>query len=148
VRQKNKLPFPCGWGVGKGPLNITFRVSKRSKKITKNWRMEMEEERELTFSDILRIFKRRKWTFLIIFFLTIFLSAVYLFFMATPKYEAKQVIEYKSSSSQPTVSLGAAANVLGISQPADSGLTTEIERMKADWVLANVVKELDRKSVV
>ncbi|PNR97298.1 GumC family protein [Petrotoga olearia] len=106
----------------------------------------MEEERELTFSDILRIFKRRKWTFLIIFFLTIFLTAVYLFFMATPKYEAKQVIEYKSSSSQPTVSLGSmssAANLLGIIQPTDSGLTTEIERMKADWVLANVVKELN-----
>lgn len=106
----------------------------------------MEEERELTFSDILRIFKRRKWTFLIIFLLTIFLTAVYLFFMATPKYEAKQVIEYKSSSSQPTVSLGSmssAANLLGISQPSDSGLTTEIERMKADWVLANVVQELN-----
>ncbi|MDY6896103.1 MAG: Wzz/FepE/Etk N-terminal domain-containing protein [Thermotogota bacterium] len=106
----------------------------------------MEEERELTFSDILRIFKRRKWTFLIIFLLTIFLTAFYLFFMTTPKYEAKQVIEYKSSSSQPTVSLGSmssAANLLGISQPADSGLTTEIERMKADWVLANVVKELN-----
>ena len=108
--------------------------------------MEMEEEKELTFSDILRIFKRRKWTFLIIFFLTIFLTAIYLFFIATPKYEAKQVIEYKSSSSQPSVSLGSmssAANLLGISQPADSGLTTEIERMKADWVLANVVKELN-----
>ncbi|MDI3478607.1 MAG: polysaccharide biosynthesis transport protein [Thermoanaerobacterium sp.] len=103
----------------------------------------MEEERELTFSDILRIFKRRKWTFLIIFLLTIFLTVVYLFFIATPKYEAKQVIEYKSSSSQPSVSLGSAANLLGISQPADSGLTTEIERMKADWVLANVVKELN-----
>lgn len=108
--------------------------------------MEMEEERELTFSDILRIFKRRKWTFLIIFLLTIFLTAVYLFFVATPTYEAKQVIEYKSSSSQPSVSLGSmssAANLLGISQPSDSGLTTEIERMKADWVLANVVKELN-----
>ncbi|MDK2906947.1 MAG: polysaccharide biosynthesis transport protein [Petrotoga sp.] len=106
----------------------------------------MEEEKELTFSDILRIFKRRKWTFLIIFFLTIFLTVVYLFFIATPKYEAKVVIEYKSSSSQPSVSLGSmssAANLLGISQPADSGLTTEIERMKADWVLANVVKELN-----
>ena len=103
----------------------------------------MEEERELTFSDILRIFKRRKWTFLVIFFLTIFLTAVYLFFIATPTYEAKQVIEYKSSSSQPSVSLGSAANLLGISQPSDSGLTTEIERMKADWVLANVVKELN-----
>ncbi|MGY4686686.1 GumC family protein [Petrotoga sp. DB-2] len=106
----------------------------------------MEEEKELTFSDILRIFKRRKWTFLIIFFLTIFLTVVYLFFIATPTYEAKQVIEYKSSSSQPSVSLGSmssAANLLGISQPADSGLTTEIERMKADWVLANVVKELN-----
>ena len=106
----------------------------------------MEEEKELTFSDMLRIFKRRKWTFLIIFFLTIFLTGIYLFFIATPKYEAKQVIEYKSSSSQPTVSLGSmssAANLLGISQPSDSGLTTEIERMKADWVLANVVKELN-----
>jgi len=106
----------------------------------------MEEERELTFSDILRIFKRRKWTFLIIFLLTIFLTAFYLFFVATPTYEAKQVIEYKSSSSQPSVSLGSmssAANLLGISQPSDSGLTTEIERMKADWVLANVVKELN-----
>ncbi|MDK2812692.1 MAG: polysaccharide biosynthesis transport protein [Petrotoga sp.] len=108
--------------------------------------MEMEEERELTFSDILRIFKRRKWTFLIIFFLTIFLTVVYLFFIATPKYEAKVVIEYKSSSSQPSVSLGSmssAANLLGVSQPSPAGLTTEIERMKADWVLANVVKELN-----
>lgn len=108
--------------------------------------MEMEEERELTFSDILRIFKRRKWTFLIIFLLTIFLTAFYLFFIATPTYEAKQVIEYKSSSSQPSISLGSmssAANLLGISQPSDSGLTTEIERMKSDWVLANVVKELN-----
>jgi uncharacterized protein involved in exopolysaccharide biosynthesis len=108
--------------------------------------MEMEEEKELTFSDILRIFKRRKWTFLIIFFLTIFLTVVYLFFIATPKYEAKVVIEYKSSSSQPSVSLGSmssAANLLGVSQPSPAGLTTEIERMKADWVLANVVKELN-----
>ena len=105
----------------------------------------MEEERELTFSDIIRIFKRRKWTFIIIFLLTIFFTAIYLFFIATPKYEAKQVIEYKSTSSQPSVSLGSmsgAANLLGISSPTDSGLTTEIERMKSDWVLSNVVKEL------
>jgi len=105
----------------------------------------MEEERELTFSDIIRIFKRRKWTFIIIFLLTIFFTAIYLFFIATPKYEAKQVIEYKSTSSQPSVSLGSmsgAANLLGISSPTDSGLTTEIEKMKSDWVLSNVVKDL------
>jgi uncharacterized protein involved in exopolysaccharide biosynthesis len=104
-----------------------------------------EEERELTFSDIIRIFKRRKWTFIIIFLLTIFFTGVYLFFIATPKYEAKQVIEYKSTSSQPSVSLGSmsgAANLLGVSSPTDSGLTTEIERMKSDWVLSNVVKDL------
>ncbi|RAO99216.1 hypothetical protein PW5551_05305 [Petrotoga sp. 9PW.55.5.1] len=104
-----------------------------------------EEERELTFSDIIRIFKRRKWTFIIIFLLTIFFTVIYLFFIATPKYEAKQVIEYKSTSSQPSVSLGSmsgAANLLGISSPTDSGLTTEIEKMKSDWVLSNVVKDL------
>ncbi len=105
----------------------------------------MEEERELTFSDIIRIFKRRKWTFIVIFLLTIFCTGLYLFFITTPKYEAKQVVEYKSTSSQPSFSLGsmsAATNLLGISSPSDSGRTTEIEKMKADWVLSNVVKDL------
>ncbi|MFA7203032.1 MAG: Wzz/FepE/Etk N-terminal domain-containing protein [Candidatus Caldatribacteriota bacterium] len=107
--------------------------------------MKMEEERELTFSDIIRIFKRRKWTFIVIFLLTIFCTGLYLFFITTPKYEAKQVVEYKSTSSQPSFSLGsmsAATNLLGISSPSDSGRTTEIEKMKADWVLSNVVKDL------
>jgi len=107
--------------------------------------MKLEEERELTFSDIIRIFKRRKWTFIVIFLLTIFCTGLYLFFITTPKYEAKQVVEYKSTSSQPSFSLGsmsAATNLLGISSPSDSGRTTEIEKMKADWVLSNVVKDL------
>jgi hypothetical protein len=28
VRQKNKPPFPCGWGVGKGSLTIEIERMK------------------------------------------------------------------------------------------------------------------------
>jgi uncharacterized protein involved in exopolysaccharide biosynthesis len=104
------------------------------------------QEMELTFSDIIRIFKRRKWTFALIFIATVLITLLYLLFFATPTYKAEQIVEYKKSSGS-SISFGEAsglAALAGISNATgDSGLDNEIQKMKSDAVLGKVVDELN-----
>jgi uncharacterized protein involved in exopolysaccharide biosynthesis len=104
------------------------------------------QEMELTFSDIIRIFKRRKWTFALIFIATVLITLLYLLFFATPTYKAEQIVEYKKSSGS-SISFGEAsglAALAGISNATgDTGIDNEIQKMKSDTVLGNVVDELN-----
>jgi uncharacterized protein involved in exopolysaccharide biosynthesis len=106
------------------------------------------KEMELTFSDIIRIFKRRKWTFILIFIATIIITLIYLLNFAKPTYQAQQTIEYegKTSATSSLSQYAGLASIAGISLPSSGGnnsLTTEIERMKSDKVLGQVVDKLD-----
>jgi uncharacterized protein involved in exopolysaccharide biosynthesis len=104
------------------------------------------QEMELTFSDIIRIFKRRKWTFALIFIATVLITLLYLLFFATPTYKAEQIVEYKKSSGS-SISFGEAsglAALAGISNATgDTGIDNEIQKMKSDTVLGKVVDELN-----
>ncbi|TGG88015.1 GumC family protein [Geotoga petraea] len=104
------------------------------------------QEMELTFSDIIRIFKRRKWLFVGIFITTVLITLVYLFFFATPIYKAEQIVEYKKSSGS-SISFGDASGLAALaglsSSTGDSGLDNEIQKMKSDAVLGKVVDELN-----
>jgi uncharacterized protein involved in exopolysaccharide biosynthesis len=104
------------------------------------------QEMELTFSDIIRIFKRRKWLFVGIFITTVLITLVYLFFFATPTYKAEQIVEYKKSSGS-SISFGDASGLAALaglsSSTGDSGLDNEIQKMKSDAVLGKVVDELN-----
>jgi uncharacterized protein involved in exopolysaccharide biosynthesis len=101
---------------------------------------------ELTFSDIIRIFKRRKWLFVGIFITTVLITLVYLFFFATPTYKAEQIVEYKKSSGS-SISFGDASGLAALaglsSSTGDTGLDNEIQKMKSDAVLGKVVDELN-----
>jgi len=104
------------------------------------------QEMELTFSDIIRIFKRRKWLFVGIFIATVLITLVYLFFFATPTYQAEQIVEYKKSSGS-SLSLGSNAGLAALAgiptSSGSDGLQTEIQKMKSDAVLGKVVDELN-----
>ncbi|SDC80411.1 GumC family protein [Geotoga petraea] len=104
------------------------------------------QEMELTFSDIIRIFKRRKWLFVGIFITTVLITLVYLFFFATPTYKAEQIVEYKKSSGS-SISFGDASGLAALaglsSSTGDTGLDNEIQKMKSDAVLGKVVDELN-----
>jgi len=104
------------------------------------------QEMELTFSDIIRIFKRRKWLFVGIFIATVLITLVYLFFFATPTYQAEQIVEYKKSSGS-SISFGDASGLAALaglsSSTGDTGLDNEIQKMKSDAVLGKVVDELN-----
>ncbi|BBE30204.1 LPS biosynthesis protein [Tepiditoga spiralis] len=104
-----------------------------------------EQEMELSLSDILRIFKRRSKFFWIILISTFVLTLIYLFAFAKPVYEVKQTIEYKGSSgsSFSLGSLSGLASLAGISTGGNSSLSTEIEKMKSDEVLKEVIKDLN-----
>jgi uncharacterized protein involved in exopolysaccharide biosynthesis len=104
------------------------------------------QEMELTFSDIIRIFKRRKWLFVGIFIATVLITLVYLFFFTSPTYQAEQIVEYRKSSGS-SLSLGSNAGLAALAGiPTSSGtggLQTEIQKMKSDAVLGKVVDELN-----
>jgi len=107
------------------------------------------QEMELTFSDIIRIFKRRKWTFALIFVATVAITLIYLFYFTTPTYKAEQLVEFEgqTSSTSSLSQYAGLASMAGISIPSSGGstnsLTTEIERMKSDRVLGQVVDQLN-----
>ncbi|PNS02494.1 hypothetical protein X928_00465 [Petrotoga miotherma DSM 10691] len=53
-------------------------------------------ENELTFEDILKIFKKRSWWFLLTVVVTVAITLIYLF-NATPIYEANTTLKIDSS---------------------------------------------------
>lgn len=109
--------------------------------------MKEYDEREISFTDILRIIKRRIPTFLIIFLSILILTVVWALFLADEKYKVEQIIEFDGKTS--TSSLGefsGIASLAGLSLPtsgANYTLETEMERLKSDKVLGRVVEALN-----
>jgi uncharacterized protein involved in exopolysaccharide biosynthesis len=109
--------------------------------------MKEYNEREISFTDILRIIKRRIPTFLIIFLSILILTIVWALFLADEKYKIEQIIEFNGETS--TSSLGefsGLASLAGLSLPSSGNnlsLENEMERIKADKVLEKVVQDLD-----
>ncbi|WP_126994181.1 exopolysaccharide transport family protein [Thermosipho globiformans] len=102
--------------------------------------MDNNQIDELTLSDILKIFKKRKFWFWSIFILTILATGVYLYFFATPIYEISTKVKIPAKSSAPSLS-GAASLILGgTSQP---GLSDEIEIIKSRKTLTKVIEQLN-----
>ncbi|QIV77629.1 GumC family protein [Fervidobacterium pennivorans] len=101
----------------------------------------IEMNDEITLSDIIQILKRRKWLLIATFVITVALTLVYLFFIATPTYEITATIKLPKSSSGMSLS-GAAAPVLGGSTTSPA-VDEQIEIIKSRKVLGNVVKELN-----
>jgi len=95
---------------------------------------------EITLSDIIQILKRRKWLLIATFVITVALTLVYLFFIATPIYEITATIKLPKSSGMSLS--GAAALVLGGSTTSPI-VDEQIEIIKSRKVLGNVVKELN-----
>lgn len=96
---------------------------------------------EITLSDIIQILKRRKWLLITTFAITVALTLIYLFFIATPTYEITATIKIPKTSSGMSLS-GAAALVLGGSTTSPA-VDEQIEIMKSRKVLGNVVEELN-----
>ncbi|MDK2839657.1 MAG: polysaccharide biosynthesis transport protein [Thermosipho sp. (in: thermotogales)] len=105
--------------------------------------MDNNQIDELTLSDILKIFKKRKLWFWAVFILTILATGVYLYFFATPIYEisTKVKIPAKSSSTSLSSLSGAAALVLGGSSA--HGISDEIEIIKSRKTLTKVIGQLN-----
>ncbi|MBZ4650963.1 GumC family protein [Thermosipho sp. (in: thermotogales)] len=105
--------------------------------------MDNNQIDELTLSDILKIFKKRKLWFWAVFILTILATGVYLYFFATPIYEisTKVKIPAKSSSTSLSSLSGAAALVLGGSSAP--GISDEIEIIKSRKTLTKVIEQLN-----
>jgi len=101
----------------------------------------IEMNDEITLSDIIQILKRRKWLLIATFVITVALTLVYLFFIATPTYEITATIKIPKSSSGMSLS-GAAALVLGGSTTSPA-VDEQIEIIKSRKVIGNVVKELN-----
>ncbi|MBB6062794.1 uncharacterized protein involved in exopolysaccharide biosynthesis [Thermosipho japonicus] len=102
--------------------------------------MDNNQIDELTLSDILKIFKKRKFWFWSIFILTVLATGVYLFFFATPIYEVSTKVKIPAKSNAPSLS-GAASLILGgTSQP---GLSDEIEIIKSRKTLTKVIEQLN-----
>jgi len=101
----------------------------------------IEMSDEITLSDIIQILKRRKWLLITTFVVTVALTLIYLFFIATPTYEITATIKIPKSSSGMSLS-GAAALVLGGSTTSPA-VDEQIEIIKSRKVLGNVVKELN-----
>lgn len=109
--------------------------------------MKEYNEREISFTDILKIIKRRFPTFLIIFFSIIVLTIIYVFFLADQEYKIEQVIEYDGKTSVSSLGeFSGLASLAGLSLPSSGSnptLQTEIERIKSDKVLEKVVREMN-----
>lgn len=102
--------------------------------------MDNNQIDELTLSDILKIFKKRKLWFWAVFILTILATGVYLYFFATPIYEVSTKVKIPAKSNAPSLS-GAASLILGgTSQP---GLSDEIEIIKSRKTLTKVIEQLN-----
>ena len=102
--------------------------------------MDNNQIDELTLSDILKIFKKRKFWFWSVFILTILATGVYLYFFATPIYEVSTKVKIPAKSNAPSLS-GAASLILGgTSQPV---LSDEIEIIKSRKTLTKVIEQLN-----
>lgn len=102
--------------------------------------MDNNQIDELTLSDILKIFKKRKLWFWAVFILTILATGVYLYFFATPIYEVSTKVKIPAKSNAPSLSGAASLILRGTSQP---GLSDEIEIIKSRKTLTKVIEQLN-----
>jgi uncharacterized protein involved in exopolysaccharide biosynthesis len=108
--------------------------------------MDNNQIDELTLSDILKIFKKRKLWFWAVFILTILATGVYLYFFATPIYEVSTKVKIPARSGASSLSSlsslsGAAALILGGSSAP--GISDEIEIIKSRKTLTKVIEQLN-----
>ncbi|EKF48511.1 chain length determinant protein [Thermosipho africanus H17ap60334] len=109
--------------------------------------MDNNQIDELTLSDILKIFKKRKLWFWAVFILTILATGVYLYFFATPIYEVSTKVKIPARSGASSLSSlsslsGAAALILGGSSAAP-GISDQIEIIKSRKTLTKVIEQLN-----
>ncbi|UYO99154.1 Wzz/FepE/Etk N-terminal domain-containing protein [Oceanotoga sp. DSM 15011] len=104
------------------------------------------QEMELTFSDIIRIFKRRRGIFYATVLIVFIITVLYLLLFTKPIYKAETTIEYQGKTSTSSLSQYAGlASMAGIALPSSgsSDLPNELQRMKSDYVLGKIVDELN-----
>ncbi|ACJ75332.1 chain length determinant protein [Thermosipho africanus TCF52B] len=108
--------------------------------------MDNNQIDELTLSDILKIFKKRKLWFWAVFILTILATGVYLYFFATPIYEVSTKVKIPARSGASSLSslssLSGAALILGGSRAAP-GISDQIEIIKSRKTLTKVIEQLN-----
>ncbi|MBM7560338.1 GumC family protein [Marinitoga litoralis] len=95
----------------------------------------IQKEIEISISDIFKALKRRKKIFWAMFFLVIILS-IFSLFIIKQKYEAYSILEFSSSNNTQNI---LTKNILNISSDFD----TEIEKLKLDKILLQVVRDLN-----
>jgi capsular exopolysaccharide synthesis family protein len=94
-------------------------------------------ENELTFEDILKIFKKRSWWFLLTVVVTVAITLIYLF-NATPIYEANTTLKIDSSKQS------SVADIFGTQMGSTSSkISTEIELIKSRRNLEKVIDNLN-----
>ncbi|PNR96991.1 polysaccharide biosynthesis tyrosine autokinase [Petrotoga sp. 9PWA.NaAc.5.4] len=98
---------------------------------------EEKQENELTFEDILKIFKNRFWWFFLTVIVTVCITLIYLF-TATPIYEATATLKVDSSKQ------GSVADIFGSQMTTGSSkISTEIELIKSRRNLEKVIENLN-----
>lgn len=102
--------------------------------------MDNNQIDELTLSDILKIFKKRKLWFWAVFILTILATGVYLYFFATPIYEVSTKVKIPARSGASSLSSLSSLSG-GIS--AAPGISDQIEIIKSRKTLTKVIEQLN-----
>lgn len=94
-------------------------------------------EQELSFEDIIRIFKKRFWWFFLTAFVTGVITLIYIF-TATPIYEASATIKVEPSSTSSPI-----GDLFGMKTGGSSEISTEVELIKSRRNLQKVIEELN-----
>jgi capsular exopolysaccharide synthesis family protein len=94
-------------------------------------------EEELSFEDIIKIFKKRFWWFFLTAFITGVITLIYIF-TATPIYEASATIKVEPSSTSSPI-----GDIFGMQAGGSSEISTEIELIKSRRNFEKVIEELD-----
>jgi uncharacterized protein involved in exopolysaccharide biosynthesis len=105
--------------------------------------MDNNQIDELTLSDILKIFKKRKLWFWAVFILTILATGVYLYFFATPIYEISTKVKIPAKSSSTSLSSLSEAAALVLGGSSAPGISDEIEIIKSRKTLTKVIEQLN-----
>jgi len=94
-------------------------------------------EEELSFEDIIKIFKKRFWWFFLTVVITAVITLIYIF-TATPIYEASATIKVEPSSTSSPI-----GDLFGMQAGGSSEISTEVELIKSRRNLQKVIEELD-----
>jgi len=94
-------------------------------------------EEELSFEDIIKIFRKRFWWFFLTVVITAVITLIYIF-TATPIYEASATIKVEPSSTSSPI-----GDLFGMQAGGSSEISTEVELIKSRRNLQKVIEELD-----